>query len=116
MFKENKIGVYILEDKSKSIIKDDKEWIFVKIGMSETDINKRIKQVQATYKFTGNKSRLSTYVIIPCDKPRQVERWYHTYAKSFKYQNEFFLLPLDKLNEYIIKVQFEINRRKYYNL
>lgn len=108
MCNKNKIGVYILEDKSKSIIKDNKEWIFVKIGMSETDINKRIKNVQATYRFAGNRSLLSEYVIIPCNNPRKIEKFLHMYAKSFNYQNEMFLIPIDKLNEFIIKIQLEI--------
>lgn len=67
-------GIYILEDKSKSIIKDGQDYIFCKIGMSNTDINKRIKQVKSIYKFSGNKTNLQEYVIMESINPRRLEK------------------------------------------
>lgn len=100
-------GIYILEDKTKSIQKDGQDYIFCKIGMSNIDINKRIKQVKSIYKFSGNKTNLQEYVVMESINTRCLEKWYHQMLSSYRITNEFFLVPLDKLNQVIMTLQLE---------
>ena len=70
-------GVYIIEDSSWN--KNGN--IFIKVGMSKVDVNKRIETIKKNLHLCGMNSNIKVKYIIPCSKPLKVEQLLHKLLK-----------------------------------
>lgn len=99
------MGVYIILNKTKSI----NDNLIIKVGCSK-DISKRFKQIKSSFKFNGNKDELELFNIIKCKKYKLLEKHIHQILKSRNYQNEWFKVTEDFLNQSLMRIDLS-----YYN-
>jgi len=79
-------GVYILKNNTKS----NSDQIYIKIGCSK-NIEKRVKQIEKSFKFNGNLDELILHKVLECNDFKRLEKTLHSIMKSRKITNEWFL-------------------------
>lgn len=95
-------GVYILINVNKS----SSEKLYVKIGCS-ANIERRIKQIEKSFKFNGSLDELKTYKIIECKEYRKLEKILHTACKSRQVTNEWFCIEEEFLIKRLSMIQLD---------
>ena len=104
-----KSGVYIIEDSSRN--KNGN--IFIKVGMSKVDVNKRIETIKKNLHLCGMNSNIKVKYIIPCSEPLKVEQLLHKLLKIYRVgTSEWHLISEDKLEEKLIILNGELYRYK----
>ena len=110
-----KSGVYIIEDINRST----DTHLFVKVGMSNKNIDKRILQVKKELNFCGIDSNIKVFTKIYCRQALKCEQLLHKILSIYRVNNysenkksEWFKVPESKLNEKLMLINTELHRFK----
>lgn len=88
----------------------NQKYHLVKIGQTKNDVTKRIQQLQ-----TGNPFTIKVFAVIHVDGYKQIEKELHAKYKSRKYNNEWFHLTFEEIEQEIrILERASTNKGCYY--
>ena len=102
-------GVYIIEDSSRN--KNGN--IFIKVGMSNVDVYKRIEKIKKDLHLCGMNSYIKVRLVIPCRQALKCEQLLHRLLKIYRVgTSEWHLISEDKLEEKLMVLNGELHRYK----